>query len=307
MEWTKHLTGKAYEDKCGNEIPSTGYNIRNAWTKGMVFTFPFVEIGEYLVEDIWGDMVDVRDVDLVITDNMLKLAKAYKSRKDYLDNCKKNGFEFCVAKILPKVLECTRNMNYQFLQSYELNDEDICELIAPTVSMVKGAIGYSEDDFAKMLLFMKGSKISKDDFIYDDNPMAKALMIDKRMMNDPFIKNRVYNMIKKKISDSKKGVLQVKGNYQVVSGDLYAMCQHMFKRKITGLLGAKEFYSREWLNKGVKEVVAFRAPMTVANNVVKMKFKDTEETNKWYRYMRTCIVLNAWDTTMDAMNGMDMD
>ena len=311
MEWTKHLTGKAYEDKCGNEIPSTGYNIRNAWTKGMVFTFPFVEyadeIGEYLVEDIWGDMVDVRDVDLVITDNMLKLAKAYKSRKDYLDNCKKNGFEFCVAKILPEVLECTRNMNYQFLQSYELNDEDICELIAPTVSMVKGAIGYSEDDFAKMLLFMKGSKISKDDFIYDDNPMAKALMIDKRMMNDPFIKNRVYNMIKKKISDSKKGVLQVKGNYQVVSGDLYAMCQHMFKRKITGLLGAKEFYSREWLNKGVKEVVAFRAPMTVANNVVKMKFKDTEETNKWYRYMRTCIVLNAWDTTMDAMNGMDMD
>ena len=311
MEWTKHLTGKAYKDKCGNEIPSTGYNIRNAWTKGMVFTFPFVEyadeIGEYLVEDIWGDMVDVRDVDLVITDNMLKLAKAYKSRKDYLDNCKKNGFEFCVAKILPEVLECTRNMNYQFLQSYELNDEDICELIAPTVDMVKGAIGYSEDDFAKMLLVMRGSKISKDDFIYDDNPMAKALMIDKRMMNDPFIKNRVYNMIKKKISDSKKGVLQVKGNYQVVSGDLYAMCQHMFKREITGLLGAKEFYSKEWLSKGIKEVVAFRAPMTVANNVVKMKFKDTEETNRWYRYMRTCIILNAWDTTMDAMNGMDMD
>ena len=311
MQWTKYLAGRPYKDKKGNEIPSSGYNIRNAWTKGMVFTFPFVEyadeIGEYLVEDIWGEMVDVRDVDLVITDNMLKLAKAYKSRKDYLDNCKKNGFEFCVTKILPEVLECTRNMNYQFLQSYELNDEDICELIAPTVDMVKGAIGYSEDDFAKMLLFMKGSKISKDDFIYDDNPMAKALMIDKRMMNDPFIKNRVYNMIKKKISDSKKGVLQVKGNYQVVSGDLYAMCQHMFKRKVTGLLGAKEFYSREWLNKGVKEVVAFRAPMTVANNVVKMRFKDTEETNRWYRYMRTCIILNAWDTTMDAMNGMDMD
>ena len=47
--------------------------------------------------------------------------------------------------------------------------------------------------------------------------------------------------------------------------------------------------------------------MTISNNVVKMKFKDTEETNRWYRYMRTCIVLNAWDTTMDAMNGMDMD
>ena len=311
MEWTKYLVGRPYKDKQGNEIPSSGYNIRNAWTKGMVFTFPFVEyadeIGEYLVEDIWGEMVDVRDVDLVITDNMLKLAKAYKNRKDYLDNCKKNGFEFCVAKILPEVLESTRNMNYQFLQSYELEDCDIKELIKSTVDMINGAIGYKEDDFAKMLLFMKGSKISKDDFIYDENPMMKALMIDKRMMNDPFIKNRVYNMIKKKINDSKKGVIQVKGNYQVVSGDLYAMCQHMFKQEVTGLLKREEFYSREWLDKGVNEIVAYRAPMTVHNNIVKMKLINSQENKKWYRYMRTCIVLNAWDTTMDAMNGMDMD
>ena len=198
-------------------------------------------------------------------------------------------------------------MNYQFLQSYELEDCDIKELIKPTVDMINGAIGYKEDDFAKMLLFMKGSKISKDDFIYDENPMMKALMIDKRMMNDPFIKNRVYNMIKKKINDSKKGVVQVKGNYQVVSGDLYAMCQHMFKQEVTGLLGREEFYSREWLDKGVNEIVAYRAPMTVHNNIVKMKLINSTENKKWYRYMRTCIILNAWDTTCDAMNGCDFD
>ena len=311
MIWTEYLCGRPYKDNEGNDVPCTGYNIRNAWTKGMVFTFPYVEygdmIGEYLVEDYWGDMVDIRNVDLVITDNMLKLAGAYESRYDYLEACKESGFEYCVAKVLPETLECVRNMNYQFLQSYELSDEDIAELIAPTVDMIRGATAYKEEDFGKMLLFMKGSKISKSDFLYDENPVNKALMIDPRMMKDPYIKGRVYNMIKKKINDSKKGVIQVKGNYQIVSGDLYGMCQHMFKQEVTGLLGREEFYSREWLDRGVNEIVAYRAPMTVHNNIVKMKLIDNPENRKWYRYMRNCIILNAWDTTCDAMNGCDFD
>lgn len=311
MIWTEYLCGRPYKDNEGNDVPCTGYNLRNAWTKGMAFTFPYVEygdmIGKYLVEDFWGDMVDIREVDLVITDNMLKLAGAYNNRHEYLNACKECGFEFCVAKVLPETLECTRNMNYQFLQSYELTDEDIDELIQPTVDMITGAIGYKKEDFGKMLLFMKGENISKNDFTYEENLAFKSLMIEPRMMKDPYLKSRVYNMIKKKINDSKKGVIQVKGNYQIVSGDLYGMCQHMFKKEVTGLLGRDEFYSREWLDKGIDEIVAFRAPMTVHNNIVKMKLIDNLENRKWYRYMRNCVILNAWDTTMDAMNGMDMD
>lgn len=311
MIWTEYLCSRPYKDNKGNDVPCTGYNLRNAWTKGMVFTFPYVEygdmIGKYLVEDFWGDMVDIREVDLVITDNMLKLAGAYNNRHEYLNACKECGFEFCVAKVLPETLECTRNMNYQFLQSYELTDEDIDELIQPTVDMITGAIGYKKEDFGKMLLFMKGENISKNDFTYEENLAFKSLMIEPRMMKDPYLKSRVYNMIKKKINDSKKGVIQVKGNYQIVSGDLYGMCQHMFKKEVTGLLGRDEFYSREWLDKGINEIVAFRAPMTVHNNIVKMKLIDNLENRKWYRYMRNCVILNAWDTTMDAMNGMDMD
>ena len=312
MEWTKFLCGRPYRDNEGNPIPSTGYNIRNAWTKGMLFTFPYEEfgdmIGEYLVEDYWGDMVDIRNVDLVLTDNMLKLAGAYKNRHHYLNSCKESGFEFSVAKIIPEVLENVRNMNYQFLQSYEMTDEEIGELIAPTVDSIKSATGYNNvEDFGKMLLFLKGSKISKEDFINEEFPINKALMIEPRMINDPYLKNRVYNMLKKKINDSKKGTIQVRGNYQIISGDLYGMCQNMFKREITGLLKREEFYSREWLDKGVKEIVSYRAPMTVHSNIVKMKLVENEEINKWYRYMRKCIVLNSWDATCEAMNGCDFD
>lgn len=310
-QWTFDLTGGYYEGKNGEEVGSTGYNVRNSWTKGMVFTFPFVEyadsINEYMVKDAWGDMVDIREVDLIITTNMLKLWDSYISYEQYEKCCLENGFEYCVAKILPERLEAVRNMNYQFLQSYELSDDDIAELIAPTVELVKGALGGDEDDYAKMLLFLKGNKISEKDFINEECDYIKALMINKEMMNDAFVKQRIEKMIKKRIDDAKKGVLQVRGNYQIVSGDLYALCQYMFGKEVTGILGYNEFYSNEWVSKGVEKVVAYRAPMTIHNNIKIMPMNHTEEVKKWYRYMTTCVVFNILDTTMDALNGLDFD
>lgn len=286
----------------------SGFNIRNSWTKGMVFTFPYVEygdeIGEYIVKDAWGNDIDIRNVELIITTNMLKLWDSYSSIDNYLDNCKENGYEYCVTKMLPKELESVRDMNYQFLQSYDFSDEDIDKLIKPTVDSILGAMG---NDYGKMLLFLKGNKITEDDFIHEDFDFIKALMIDKNMKNDPFVRQKIHRMIKKRINDSKKGVLQVNGNYSIISGDLYALCQYMFKKPVTGLLKKGEYYSRTWLDKGVNKVVAYRSPMTNHNNIKIFRFKDNKEVQKWYRFMTTCTVLNAFDTTMDALNGADFD
>lgn len=299
-------------NKYGNkeaEYTPSGFNLRNSWLKGMVFTFPYLEFAkeiaqEFMVEDAWGDMIDIRNVDLIITTNMLKLWDSYDSIEHYLSCCKENGFEFCVAKMLPKELECVRNMNYQFLQSYDFNDDDIDRLIQPTVDTVLGAIG---EDYGKTLLFLKGNKITEDDFCNEDYDFVKALMINQEMKNDPFVKQRIFRMIEKRINDSKKGVLQVNGSYSVISGDLYALCQWMFKMNVTGLLNRNEYYSKTWLDKGISKVVAFRAPMTNHNNIKIFNFKRNELTEKWYRFMTTCTILNAWDTTVDALNGADFD
>ena len=92
-----------------------------------------------------------------------------------------------------------------------------------------------------------------------------------------------------------------------MSGDLYALCQWMFKKEVTGLLRTNEFYSRSWSDREADKIVSFRAPMTLHNNIKVMPLVDNDETKKWFKYMRTCLVINAWDTTMDAMNGEDMD
>ena len=48
-----------------------------------------------------------------------------------------------------------------------------------------------------------------------------------------------------------------------------------------------------------------RAPMTSHNNIQICKMADNEEVSKWYKYMDTVYILNAWDSTCDKLNGAD--
>ena len=85
----------------------SGVNTRFSWEKGMVFTFDFLDFAEniagtYIVKDAWGNDVDVRNVELILTTSMLKLWDAYDSCDDYVQNCLRNGYTFGVAKTCPR-------------------------------------------------------------------------------------------------------------------------------------------------------------------------------------------------------------
>lgn len=69
-------------------------------------------------------------------------------------------------------------------------------------------------------------------------------------------------MIRKRIKDAKVGVIKVSGNYSIISGDPYSLCQSMFGLEVTGLLKAGELYNKYWIDKGAEYVSCFRAPMT---------------------------------------------
>ena len=112
-------------------------------------------------------------------------------------------------------------------------------------------------------------------------------------------------MIEKRIREAKKGVIQVDGSYAIICGDLYALCQSMFGMEITGLLKKGEFYSNTWNERGVKEIVSYRSPMTSHNNISKKILVKNEDTEKWFKYIKTMTIFNAWDTTCDSMNGAD--
>lgn len=291
-----------------NYIPS-GFCVRNAFCKGMVFTFDFYEFANKIAKkdiviDVWGNEININNVQIILTTSMLKLWDSYTDINHYLECCHKNGFSFSISKITPKVLENSRNLNYQFIQSLKLNDSEINELIKPTVDEINDVLGF---DYRKSILFLKGIHINDDDFNFSDNDYIKALMIDKRLIYDPFIRNKIYNMIQKRITEAKVGCLKVRGNFSVVSGDPYSLCQSIFNLEVTGLLKSGEFYSKYWNDLNIDKVACFRAPMTCHNNIRILRFKNNEKLRYWYKYMNTITIFNSWDTSAHALNGLDKD
>lgn len=287
----------------------SGVNTRCSWEKGMIFTFDFLEFaekiaGNFIVKDAWGNEVDVRNVELILTTSMLKLWDSYKSIDDYLDNCVRNGYTFGVTKACPKELESERYLNYQFIQSYDLDDDQIEELIRPTMNEIHDIL---HGDRMKTILYLKGVGLNENNIQHAENDFAKALMIDERMIDDPFVQSSIYNMIKKRIDDAKVGVLNVHGNYSIICGDPYALCQSMFGLPVTGLLNAGEVYNKYWSDCGAERLACFRAPMTSHNNIRLMRPHRSDAASHWYQYMTTCTLLNCWDTATHALNGADKD
>lgn len=298
-----------WSQELGLDYVMSGANTRFSWEKGMVFCFDFLEFadkiaGTRIIKDAWGNEVDLSNIELILTTSQLKLWDSYKSFDDYLDNCLKNGYTFGIPKVCPKELENERYLNYQFIQSFKLTDEQIEELIQPTIKEIKDILGL---DYKKSILFLKGMFLNEDNLWKVENDFAKALMVDPEMINDPFVRNRIYQMIRKRIKDAKIGVIKVAGNYSIISGDPYSLCQSMFGLEVTGLLKAGELYNKYWIDKGAEYVLCFRAPMTCHNNLTKLKVAKTNDMKYWYRYMTTCTILNSWDTTTHATNGADKD
>ena len=296
-----------------------GCCVRNAFLKGMLFPFDFHEFADKIAKkdmviDVWGREINIHQVEMILTTSMLKLWDCYDSLEDYLENCNKNGYTFSVTKACPKTLDEERTLNYQFIQSYDLSNNDIEKLINPSVSEIKEILG---GDINKAILFLRGMSVTDETAEIVDDNCIKALMIDKEMYNDPFITNRINNMIKRRIQDAKIGVVKVKGNYAVISGDPYALCQHIFKTNIDingndiesemGLLKAGEIYSKFWVDKQVRQVVCFRAPMSCHNNIRLVNIANSEDMNYWYQYMTTVNITNCHDAMAHSMNGYDED
>ena len=306
-----------WSNDLGLSYRMSGCCLRNAFVKGMVYTFDFHAFAreiakKWMVTDVWGNTHHIDDVDLILTASMAKLWDSYESYHDYETWFTRYGYTYAATKVTPKYLDNERTLNYQFIQSYELTDNQIYELISPTVNEIKSII---HEDVDKTILFLRGLSVTDDNVLNDlDDDYIKALMVDKRMINDPYVIDHINRMIKKRINDAKIGVISVHGNYQVLSGDPYALCQSIFGLLETqedydncGLLKAGEVYSHYWVKENVDKVVTFRAPMSSHSNIKVVNVVNDGEVNKWYQYMREVFIINAHDTLTHSWNGADMD
>ena len=80
-----------WSEEIGLDYVVSGVNTRFSFEKGMVFTFDFLDFAEnvakkYIVKDAWGNDVDIRNVELILTTSMVKLWDSYESCDDNIQH-----------------------------------------------------------------------------------------------------------------------------------------------------------------------------------------------------------------------------
>jgi len=300
-------------------IPSQ-FCIRQSFVKGMLCTFPIHEFckevngGNYIVDTIYKDekgnyiKADLRDYDVIITESQFKLWDSFPNVDTYISNCHKNKLYWGVSQYTPNQAKDVLKLNYQFIQTLNLNQQNVEKLAQQFVDWI---CGVSYDNVGYMLLFLLGvnnNKYSIKEFLKNsDNYWIKSLTVNNDLKNDKYIRTKIRELIKIKIQNGCMGDIFVDGNFQVLVYDPYGFMQHVCGQEVTGLLKDNEFYSNYWNEREIKQVDGMRSPLTYRSEHVILNLRKDELTEKWYRFCKLGIILNYHGHEVVNFGGADVD
>lgn len=288
--------------------------IRTSFTKGMLNEYDFVDWCKeendrnYFIRDIWDNLIDLREIDVILSEGQVKLWNCWDSQEHFEDCCQKNGIVWGVTKYAPKEDKKYSTANYQFLQTLDLSNEQVEELCKSTVDYIQGI---SYDNIYYSLLFMLGENIDfggvKAFMNCSDNYWLKTLILNHNLFNDKYTKEKIRDMIIKRIEQACLGKILVEGNFQCIVPDPYAYMEWIAGKKVKGLLDAGEAYCEFWSNKGVTQVDSLRSPLTHFSEHGINQLNNSEKAKKWYQYSYSGYIINVHDEFTMVHAGSDYD
>lgn len=309
-----------WADELGLDYIPSQFGIRQSFIKGMLCTFPIHEFCEeknnenYIVNTIYKDSAgeyikaNLREYDIIISESQFKLWDSYENINVYIGSCHKNNLNWGIPQYAPKQAKDILKMNYQFIQTLNLNKQDIKNLCEQFVDWIQGV---SYDSVPYMLLFLLGTNNDEDKidrFLKSgNNYWIKSLIVNPELKNDKYIRAKIRNLIKTKIQNGCIGDIFVDGNFQILVSDPYGFMQHVCGQEVTGLLKENEFYSNYWNERGVAQVDGMRSPLTFRSEHVIMNLVKNKETEKWYKYCKLGIILNYHGHEVCNFGGADFD
>ncbi|OLN25788.1 RNA dependent RNA polymerase [Desulfosporosinus metallidurans] len=181
--------------------------VRLPFFKGLLVSTPYLdkcaESGNYMIPDIYGDIHDLRDVDVVFSASMFKMSKYYSSWNDYKTKYKTNH---CTANICNEEEEHMRtgSTNYQFLQSMiSMTEKELEQLITPVRNQLTDA--YSQRD--TMLALHGATPQNKHKSLSQE-----ALMLYPEMLQDYSTKQLLKDRIHSMRYQASMGKIRIKGS-----------------------------------------------------------------------------------------------
>lgn len=306
------MAEKWKEDLSLDYTPSS-FIIRSAWIKGLVSVFDFKKFAKEIVNkdtiiDAWGNEKKVDDIDIILTTSQFKMWKKYQSWEEYIYYHYKYGHIFGVARVNKKENNFITPLNYQYIQSNNFNEERIKKLADFSLDWARKMM-QCNPDYSRT--FMIGIHNQDDDYRKVENSLnsyiAKSLMYNTEILNDDYVRRKIYQMIDKKINLMKIGKLFVEGSYDFAIPDLYALAEHAFGLEVKGLLKRGQSWNRRWVEKGSYKVAMMRSPLVApAENQTREIYND-ERCMEWYKHIQSGMIMSIWDLGMILCSDADYD
>ena len=300
------------EDMQLDYVPSS-FVVRSSFVKGNLVPFDFkayaVEHGIEKIKDRWGVEYPLNEIDVLLSESQFKEYKEYSSWQEYLYYFNKYKLRWGVARYNKKHDDEYILANYQYIQALTLSKEDIHGLIQPTIDWIKNIC--SGDDLYS-LLFMFGGK--SEDVTYDrmyssaQSTFMKAIVKNNDMLKDAHVQRKIYKNIVECINRAKIGKIWVRGNYQFMISDPIAQCQSALGLPVKGEVTAEHVWSNFWNERGVSgEIDCCRSPMIDTSEHNPTVLYKSDETEKWYQYIKSGLVYSIYDVATFKHSDSDFD
>ena len=290
--------------------------IRSAFVKGCLSTFDFSSYAKQVcgvrtIKSIYGEEFDVDDIDIILTESMFKMHQFYNSCKEYEYFHRKNNLKWGVSRYNKLYDDDYSLLNYQYIQNNNLSNEDISNLLDPTINWFKKICS---GDLKYSLLYSTGCKdsptfIDNDENFSESNDdinslisqsgslFTKVIIKNSSMFADGYIQKKLYDSIKESFRKAKIGRVWVHGNYQFMVSDPIPLLRNVLGLSPEGLIPANHIYSNYWnlqLHKG--ELDLCRSPMVDRHEHNIVNLINNSELQYWYQYLYSGIIYSIYDT-----------
>lgn len=302
------------EDMNLNFVPCS-FVARSCFIKGNLATFDFREFahkhGISTIRDKWGHVYNIDEIDVLLSESQFKTHKYYSSWEEYQEYAQKGNIHWGIARYNKQFDPEYILANYQYIQSLTLSDDDIKQLIQPTVKWIKDICS---GDVLTTLLYSFGIGASSGDYnsLYGkaQTTAMKAVVKNVKFLDDSYVQRKIYKTLTETINHAKLGKIWIHGNYQFMVADPVAQCQSALGLETTGVLGRDQVWSKFWNDRkpANNTIDLCRSPMIDQHEHNPSTILIGNETaDYWLRYLYSGIVYSTWDTATARHEDADFD
>lgn len=317
------------EKKLNLKYPLSWIGIREIGvaSKGLLVKFDFKKylkeehgLNKFIVKDMWGDDIDLFEVDIIMNESQVKWGKWFKNRDEIEELKKLEKYKpysklldgFTITKINKEQPKKYTEANYQILSNLNLTPKELDTLSKETEDIYNRVI--KGDINAIRIMLGDVARENEEHVLSASTKLHKLLQLDENMKNTQYSYKTIGNVVNKKVNNLAGGGLYLKGNYKVVIKDAFSYIDSLIEQKYNkkgqligticqrGLKDNTNYVSGE----SGKRVLA-RSPLNSATELIKTELVNHELYNKYFDQLPSDICFYPFNDFMMRQSGEDED